>query len=221
MRPERPNQAWTYDFLEDRTEGGKKLRILTVLDEYTRESLNITVDTSITAGEVIMVLDWLFLTRGAPEHIRSDNGPEFVAKAVQKWLREKRCDTIYIRPGSPWENPQAKGRVLESISISGYLGSSRDNRGVAEGVQSVPATLTPMEYAAQACMGSGEVVQTVVAIDQATLSLRVDQKTGTSQARQYAFSPPFSRHHPSEGNVRPGQESVHATEKPKPTVYLS
>ena len=65
LRAERPNQVWTYDFLEDRTEDGKKLRILTVLDEYTRECLSITVDTSITADKVIMVLEWLFLTGGA------------------------------------------------------------------------------------------------------------------------------------------------------------
>ena len=78
FKAEHPNQVWTYDFLEDCTEGGKKLRMLTVLDEYSRESLNITMEASIPADKVIMVLDWLFLAREVPEYIRSDNGPDEV-----------------------------------------------------------------------------------------------------------------------------------------------
>ena len=99
------NHVWSYDFVEDRTETGNKLRILAILDEFTRESLAIQVARSITAADVIHLLDWLFLVRGAPAHIRSDNGPEFVAKAVQGWLEQRDCQTIYITPGSPWENP--------------------------------------------------------------------------------------------------------------------
>lgn len=100
-----PNHVWTYDFIEDRTERGGKLRMLTVLDEYTRESLAIRVERSIKAERVIETLEWLFLTKGAPQHMRSDNGPELVAKAVQDWLVKNGCRTIYIEPGSPWENP--------------------------------------------------------------------------------------------------------------------
>ena len=174
LRAERPNQVWTYDFLEDRTEGGKKLRILTVLDEYTRESLNITVDTSITAEKVILVLDWLFLVRGAPEHIRSDNGPEFVAKAVQRWLKGKKCDTIYITPGSPWENPYIESfhdKIREECLNQCLFVSVREAQETVEAWRqeynqyrphSSLGYLTPMEYAVQACMGSREVVQTVV-----------------------------------------------------------
>ena len=99
-----PNHVWTYDFLEDRTENGSKLRIMTVLDEFTRESLSIRVDKSITHEKVIESLSFLFLTRGTPEYIRSDNGPEFVAKGLQNWLKYMNCKTIYITPGSPWEN---------------------------------------------------------------------------------------------------------------------
>lgn len=99
------NHVWSYDFVQDRTEKGQKLRILAVLDEYTRESLAIQVARSITAQDVLHLLDWLFLVRGTPEHIRSDNGPEFVANAVQDWLAQRDCQTIYITPGSPWENP--------------------------------------------------------------------------------------------------------------------
>jgi len=105
QRASRPNAVWTYDFLEGRTERGGKLRILTVLDEYTRECLTIHVARSISSHQVIQVLEWLFLLRGAPDHLRSDNGPEFIAYALQDWLRERHCHTLYITPGSPWENP--------------------------------------------------------------------------------------------------------------------
>ncbi len=104
-RASMPNEVWTYDFLEGRTERGSKLRMLTVLDEYTRECLTIHVARSISSRQVIQVLEWLFLLRGAPGHLRSDNGPEFVAYALQEWLRDRRCNTLYITPGSPWENP--------------------------------------------------------------------------------------------------------------------
>jgi len=97
--------VWTYDFVEDRTVKGGKIRILSVLDEFTRESLALRVDRSIPAWKVIETLKWLFLLHGAPKHIRSDNGPEFIAKAIQEWLAESGSQTIYITPGSPWENP--------------------------------------------------------------------------------------------------------------------
>jgi putative transposase len=99
------DHVWSYDFVEDSTEGGRKLRFLTVVDEFTRECLAIEAGLSFGAREVIECLEWLYLTRSVPEYIRSDNGPELVAKALQKWLQEKGCKTIYIKPGSPWENP--------------------------------------------------------------------------------------------------------------------
>jgi putative transposase len=104
-RAEQPNHVWTYDFMSATTVRGGKLRILNVLDEYTRECLAMLVAPSISSRRVIEVLDWLFLTRGAPGHLRSDNGPEFIASAIQDWLAERRCQTLYITPGSPWENP--------------------------------------------------------------------------------------------------------------------
>jgi len=115
-RSEHPNHVWTYDFLEDRTERGGKLRILAVLDEYTRESLAIRVASSFPSESVVEVLEWLFLARGAPEHIRSDNGSEFTANVIRTWLDQKGSDTIYITPGSPWENP----------FIESFNGSLRD-----------------------------------------------------------------------------------------------
>jgi len=92
------------DFVEDRTERGGKLRILVIIDEYTRECLAIRIAPSIPASVVVGVLEWLFLTRGVPKYIRSDNGPEFVAKAVCQWLGSCGCQTLFINPGSPWEN---------------------------------------------------------------------------------------------------------------------
>jgi transposase InsO family protein len=104
-RAEYPNHVWSHDFIEDRTERGGKLRMLSVLDEFTRDCLHIRVDRSIGAAKVIASLEWLFMLQGAPAYIRSDNGPELVAKALQKWLVERGAETIYITPGSPWENP--------------------------------------------------------------------------------------------------------------------
>ncbi len=101
----RPNEVWIYDFLEARTERGGKLRTLTILDEYTRGGLTFQVARSISSHQVISVLDWLFLVRGMPDHLRSDNGPEFIADALQQWLKDHHCHTLSITPSSPWENP--------------------------------------------------------------------------------------------------------------------
>jgi len=98
------NHVWTYDFIEDRTEDGRLLKFLTVLDEWTRESAAIEVGRSIKSRDVISVLEYLFMIRGVPGYIRSDNGPEFIADAVKKWLEEQMVGTLYIEPGSPWEN---------------------------------------------------------------------------------------------------------------------
>ena len=103
-KAERPDQVWSYDFVEDRTERGGRLRMLAVIDEYTRESLAIRVERSIDSGKVIEALMELFEARGVPEYIRSDNGSEFIAYALQQWLKQSGCRTIYIKPGSPWEN---------------------------------------------------------------------------------------------------------------------
>jgi transposase InsO family protein len=104
LRPEYKDHVWSYDFVADRTADGRPLRILTILDEYTRECLRIVVERQIRSQDVIGVLSELFLLRGIPEHIRSDNGPEFTAKAVRDWLTRLEVKTLFIEPGSPWEN---------------------------------------------------------------------------------------------------------------------
>ena len=103
-KAEYPNHVWSYDFVEDRTEGGGKLRILAIIDEFTRECLSVKFGRSMPALAVVGVLQWLFLVRGVPGYLRSDNGPEFIANVVCDWLRESGCQTLFINPGSPWEN---------------------------------------------------------------------------------------------------------------------
>ena len=104
LRPERPNHVWAYDFVEDRTRDGRKFRMLCVVDEFTREALAIRVARKLGSAEVIDTLADLFIARGVPAHIRSDNGPEFVAEAVRGWTAAVGARTAYIAPGSPWEN---------------------------------------------------------------------------------------------------------------------
>ena len=103
-RPERPNHVWSYDFVVDRTRDGRTIKMLAVIDEFTRECLAIEVKRKMTSVDVIDVLSELFLVRGTPEHIRSDNGPEFIAEALRSWLESLTVSPLYIHPGSPWEN---------------------------------------------------------------------------------------------------------------------
>lgn len=104
LRPEHANHVWSYDFVSDRTHDGRPIKMLTVLDEFTRESLAIVVKRKMTSLEVIDALADLFLVRGMPKYIRSDNGPEFIALALRRWLESLDVSPIYIHPGSPWEN---------------------------------------------------------------------------------------------------------------------
>lgn len=104
LRPERPNHVWSYDFVEGRTHDGRKLRMLNVIDEFTRECLVIRIARKLNSTDVIDVLTDLFILRGAPGHIRSDNGPEFIAKAVRQWIAAVGAEAAFIEPGSPWEN---------------------------------------------------------------------------------------------------------------------
>ena len=104
LRPERPNHVWSYDFVEARTSDGRKLRFLNILDEFTRECLSIDVARSLTSEDVLDQLTELFVSRGVPEHLRSDNGPEFTAQAVRRWLSRLDVKPAFIEPGSPWEN---------------------------------------------------------------------------------------------------------------------
>jgi putative transposase len=103
-RAERINQVWSYDFVFDQTQDGRVLKWLPVLDEYSRENLALEVERNLKAKDIIKVLDRIVGLRGAPEYIRSDNGPEFVAKEVKAWILQRGFKTLYIEPGSPWQN---------------------------------------------------------------------------------------------------------------------
>ena len=103
-KAKRPNHVWSYDFLADRTEDGRQLKLLAVINEFTRECLAIEVGRTFTSRDVKLTLRYLFAIRGAPEHVRSDNGPEFIAKDIRLWLDRAAADTLYIVKGSPWES---------------------------------------------------------------------------------------------------------------------
>jgi putative transposase len=103
-RAERPRHVWSYDFVMDQTEDGRRLKMPPVVDEFTRECLTVEVERRFTAQDVVRTLDRLFKEHGAPEYIRSDNGPEFVATAVKQWLSASGVATLYIEPAGPWED---------------------------------------------------------------------------------------------------------------------
>ena len=104
LRPEHKDHVWSYDFVQARTRNGRSFRMLTLMDEFTRECLAIDVARKLNHDDVLERLSWLMATRGVPGHIRSDNGSEFTAKAVRDWLGRVGVKTLYIEPGSPWEN---------------------------------------------------------------------------------------------------------------------
>ena len=104
LRAEKPNHVWSYDFVSEITTDSRPLRFLTLIDEFTHECLALPVARKFTADDVQAVLAELFITRGVPEFIRSDNGPEFTAKIVKDWLPKVGVTTLFIEPGSPWEN---------------------------------------------------------------------------------------------------------------------
>jgi len=134
-RAEHINHVWSYDFVTDQTEDGRRLKLLVILDEYTRESLAIEVAWSIKSQEVITTLEYLFAVRGAPPYLRSDNGPEFVAQAVQHWLQEVGVRTLYIAPGSPWENGYIESfnsRLRDELLKVESFGSLREAQVLVE-----------------------------------------------------------------------------------------
>ena len=104
LRPEHKDHVWAYDFMHARTHDGRSFRLLTLVDEFTRECLSIDVVRQLNSEDVLKRLAWLMVTRDVPDHIRSDNGPEFTAKVVRAWLKRVGVKTLFIEPGSPWEN---------------------------------------------------------------------------------------------------------------------
>lgn len=166
LRPEHRNHVWSYDFVHCRTDDGKAFRTLNVLDEYSRECLAIRVERKLNSTDVIDVLTDLFILRGAPSFIRSDNGPEFVAQAVRDWIAAVGAKTAYIEPGSPWENGYCEsfnGRMRDELLNGEIFYSLREAQILIEQWRRhyntkrphsalgyrppVPETIVPMDHA--------------------------------------------------------------------------
>lgn len=146
LRPEHKDHVWSYDFVMERTRDGRAFRILAILDEYTRECLAIKVDRRIRSQDVIEQLYYLFIIRGIPEHIRSDNGPEFTAKAVRNWLNNIGVKTLFIEPGSPWENGYIEsfnGKLRDELLNGEIFTTLKEARVLIEGWRREYNTVRP------------------------------------------------------------------------------
>lgn len=161
LRAEGKNHVWSYDFVMDETSDGRRLKMLPVVDEHTREAHAILVERSITSEEVIELLAELFRVHGEPEYIRSDNGPEFIAEAVKKWLALSGVRTLYIEPGSPWENAYSESfnsRFEDELLNREIFGSLTEAKVLVEQYRlaynherphSALGYRTPVEFAAE------------------------------------------------------------------------
>jgi transposase InsO family protein len=133
-RAEQKDDVWAWDFIHDRTCGGRPLKWLSVVDEFTRECLVLEVARSITAQDVKDELIGVFRERGVPGHIRSDNGPEFIAKALREWLERAAVGTLYVERGAPWENGYAEafhGRLRDELLNTEEFASLREAQALA------------------------------------------------------------------------------------------
>ena len=160
-RAERKDHVWCWDFIFDRTASGSPLKWLSIEDEYTRECLCLKVARSITSEDVIDTLAELFAMRGVPEHIRSDNGPEFIARAIQRWLEHVEVKTLNIAPGAPWENGYAESfhsrfrdeflasEVFENLAAARKLTMAWKEDYNHHWPHSSLGYLTPVEFAAR------------------------------------------------------------------------
>jgi putative transposase len=134
-RAVKPNEVWAYDFVFDQTRDGRRLKILVITDEFTRECLAVEVRRHFTARDVQAVVMRLMAGRGAPAYLRSDNGPEFIAAALKKWLEEEGLHTLYIDPGSPWQNAfveSLNNRVRDELLNTEMFCSLKEAQVLAE-----------------------------------------------------------------------------------------
>ena len=146
LRPERRNHVWSYDFVEAQTHDGRKLRLMTLIDEFTRECLAIRVARRINGMGVIETMADAMIMHGVPEHIRSDNGPEMTAKIVRGWLAGVGAKTLYIEPGSPWENGYCEsfnGKLRDELLNGEIFYSLKEARVVIAGWRNHYNTIRP------------------------------------------------------------------------------
>ena len=162
-RAEHKDHVWTWDFIFDTTVSGSPLKWLSIVDEYTRECLTLKVNRSITSEDVIDTLVELFAMRGVPQHIRSDNGPEFIAKAIRRWTEQLGIETLYIEPGAPWENGYAESfhskardeflaiTLFENLAAARKLTAAWKDDYNHHRPHSSLGYQTPVEFAARCC----------------------------------------------------------------------
>jgi transposase InsO family protein len=146
LRPTHRNHVWSYDFVMDRTQDGRPIKILTLIDEYSRQCLALVVDRSIKSDDVLHTLSNLFLIYGIPENIRSDNGPEFTARTVRRWLQRIGVKTAFIEPGSPWENgynESFNGRLRDEVLNREIFYNIKEARVVIENWRKEYNTIRP------------------------------------------------------------------------------
>ena len=191
-RAERINHVWCYDFVSDQTVDGRTVKFLTVEDEYTRECLAIEVERGITSREVIETLRYLFEVRGMPEHIRSDNGPEFIAKALRTWLAESGVKTLYIEPGAPWQNgfnESFNGKLRDELLNGELFTSLTEAKLVTEDYrleynhrrpQSSLGYETPAAYAARV----RGLPASATPVGTGSATLRLPQRAGDEEKKQ-------------------------------------
>jgi transposase InsO family protein len=225
LAAERINHVWSYDFVFDRTESGGRLKWLPVLDEFTRECLSLEVERSITGGEVIKTLERLVERHGIPEFIRSDNGPEFVANAVKKWIGQKGFKTLFIEPGSPWQNAYSESfnarfrdeflnvESFASLLEAKVLGEEHREKYNHRRPHSSLGGLTPAEFAA-ACLTPPGCSQASSASDEFRTHSRLPKPMN---------NPRFSTLEMSRGISNPASKKTSSTKtnKPKPHHRLS
>lgn len=161
LAAEAVDHVWSYDFVFDQTEDGSRLKWLPILDEFSRDLMSLEVARSMTAEDVIDQLDVLVEQRGVPQFIRSDNGPEFVAKAVRKWIKERGFKTIFIAPGSPWQNAYSESfnsrfrdeflnvELFTSLLEAKVLGEEHRYKYNHQRPHSSLGDLTPAEFASR------------------------------------------------------------------------
>ena len=186
LRPERANHVWSYDFVSGKTHDGRTLRMLTLIDEYTRECLAIGVARRLGRYEVIEALADVMLFRGIPEHIRSDNGPEFVAEELRKWLAKLGTGTLYIEPGSPWENGYCEsfnGKLRDECLNGEIFYSLKEAQVVIEKWRVMYNTLRP-----HSALGYRPPAPATIVLPMAQLPnevvMRSSPKTGPSKERE-------------------------------------
>ena len=174
LRPQHKDHVWAYDFVSARTHDGLPLRLLVIVDEFTRECLSIDVERRLSSDDVLERLAWLMAIRGVPKHIRSDNGAEFTAGVVRAWLAKVGVRTLYIEPGSPWENGYVEsfnGKLRDELLNGEIMYSVKEAKVLIESWRRHYNTVRP-----HSSLGYRPPAPEAIAAGLTSASLRSDQQ---------------------------------------------